>query len=264
MNPEEARRVYDEAVEYLLEFEGVDRELLERQLDPSGREAESIPDLYEGMLLAVQNRQGMPNSIGAVSDLEGVLYGFDPERVLAEYDSWREFFRRVERSEDVSPPGRFVIDNANSHWVQFSKSVLSAAEFLVDFDSVAEFDDFVTDTSGDGGSGLLAVPQTLGEEVHGLGFATAANFLKDNGYPEFVKPDVHVRELFVGIGVSDPDADDEEVFEDVVAFAEALDVVPYEVDRLFWTVGSGRFTVTTDDDSEYTVPANSEEFLDRL
>lgn len=266
MNAREPQRVYDEAVDYLLTFEAVDRGLLDDHLhDREGKAAGSVEELYRGLLVSAQNRQGMPNSIGDVSQLEGVLCDFDPARVRDRYASWEDVFRRVERSEVVSPPGRFDIENAHSHWVQFSKSVVSAADFLADFEDVAAFDALVSEVTSGENSERADAPRLLSAEVHGIGFATACDFLKESGYRGFVKPDTHVRDIFVGAGVSDPDADDVELFDDAVAFASAIGATPYEVDKLFWIVGSGRFpNATAADGSELRVQTDKSEFLDRL
>jgi hypothetical protein len=266
MNVEEYRRIYDEAFDYLLEFEEVDREPIVNHLNDYDEKAtDSIEELYYGLLVSAQNRQAMPNSIGDITELEVLLYGFNPEQVTQQYASWEDFFRGVEQSEEVSPPGRFEIDNPYSHWVQFSKSVISAGQFLSDYKGADDFDDFISDTERGDESTRLDVPLLLSDEVHGIGFATACDFLKENGYPEFVKPDVHIRDIFEGAGISESNADDIELFDDAIKFADAVDVLPYKVDKLFWIVGSGRFPeASTEDGSEFTIATDKEEFLSRL
>lgn len=266
MEPERCQRVYDEAFEYLLEFEEVDRDLVVDHLtDYERKAADSVADLYHGLLVSAQNKQGMPNSIGDISALEDLLYGFDPESVTEQYTDWKDFFRTVDESDDVSPPGRFVIDNSHSHWVQFSKSVLSAGEFLSNYDSVDEFDERLPGTERGDESSPVDAPLLLSDEVHGIGFATACDFLKENGYPGFVKPDTHIRDIFEEAGLSDPDADDIELFEDAIRFADEIDTVPYKVDKLLWIVGSGRFPeAAAADGSELTVSTDKEELLSRL
>ena len=71
-----------------------------------------------------------------------------------------------------------------------------------------------------------------------MGFALACDFLKENGYPEFAKPDVHIKKIFNGLGLSDSN-DDYEVFKDVIRVSELVNGLPYRVDKLFWLVGSG-------------------------
>lgn len=252
--------IYDEAYEYLLSFDRVDAELIDRHLLWGERdEPDSLNEVYAGLLIASKNRQGMPNSIGDVSQLEEPLYGFEPVEVTENYGSWQDFFETVENREEISPPGRFVIENERSHWVQYSKSVLSGAEFLSQFSDIGEFNEFVGDFTRSGYT-RYSLPLLLSKRIHGLGFALACDFLKENGYPQFVKPDVHIKELFDGLGLSDGD-DDFEIFLDVIEFAETIDELPYRVDKLFWLVGSGRFYLA---EPEFRVPTSKPEFVDRV
>lgn len=80
-----------------------------------------------------------------------------------------------------------------------------------------------------------------------------------------MKPDVHIRDIFEGVGISEPDTDDMKLFDDAIKFAHTIDVLPYKVDKLLWIVGSGRFPeASTEDGSEFTVGTNKQEFLSRL
>jgi hypothetical protein len=276
MQPEQ---LYNEAFEYLSEFNDVDEELITEHLtDYDEKKPESVQEIYRGLLISAQNRRGMPNSIGDVDDSETLLEGFEPERVLDRYDSWKEFFRQVESSDELSPPGRFEIENKNSHWVQFSKSVISAAEFISQFDSVDDFDRFV-----DGGfdrhtedldynlkgneneAHLVGLPLLIADQIHGIGFATACDFLKENGYPDYAKPDTHIKDILIGCGVSEDEQSDIEFFYDMTWLAEEVDKSPYEVDKLLWIVGSGRFPEKNDGDGgEFSVDTDKEEFVERV
>lgn len=96
----------------------------------------------------------------------------------------------------------------------------------------------------------LALPLLLKEELFGFGFALACDFLKENGYSEFVKPDTHINDIATAIGITKATTDFG-VFRDVVAYCKRNNLVPYEFDKLIWLVGSGSFylndlTVKTD------------------
>ncbi|BDX18097.1 hypothetical protein MFKK_09070 [Halopseudomonas aestusnigri] len=80
----------------------------------------------------------------------------------------------------------------------------------------------------------------LKEEIFGFGFALACDFLKETGYPDFVKPDTHINDISRGLGITDA-KNDFGVFKDLEAYCQRIDMLPYEVDKLFWLVGSGRF-----------------------
>lgn len=253
------RDIYEAAYDYLLSFNAVDEPLIEEHLNRwEEGTASDITELYRGLLEASQNRQGMPNAIGDVDALADYLYGFSPMEVLATYDAWDDFFSTIEESE-YTPPGRMERDNSRGYWVQFSKSIMSGARFLNRFDDIEEFNGFVESFYSSEYT-QYSLPLLLGEEIHGLQFALACDFLKENGYPEFAKPDVHLKDIFLGTGLSDSN-DDFDIFIDIIRFADQIDERPYRVDKLFWLVGSGRFYLET---PEVIVPTDKQEFIDRV
>lgn len=254
------REIYDEAFHYLESFSQVDSDIIERHLSRwEDGEAEDLSELYRGLLLACQNRQGMPNSIGSLDELDDFLYGFSPMAVLESYESWEVFFDEVNDSETYTPPGRMQKDNARNYWVQYSKSILSGARFLGRFDDLGEFDEFVQSFYSSEYT-RYSLPLLLGREIHGLQFALACDFLKENGYPRFAKPDVHLKDIFIGTGLSDS-TDDFEIFLDIIRFADEIGELPYRVDKLFWLVGSGRFYLET---PEVTAPTDKQDFITRV
>ncbi len=85
-----------------------------------------------------------------------------------------------------------------------------------------------------------ALPLLLAQEVAGIGFPLACDFLKDLGYVSFAKPDVHIRGIFRGLGLCGPGGD-YELFRAVIRVAENAGVSPYGVDKIFWLVGSGKY-----------------------
>ena len=48
------------------------------------------------------------------------------------------------------------------------------------------------------------MPLILAAEIEGIGYTLACDFLKELGFIEYGKPDVHVIEIFVGIGLCPP------------------------------------------------------------
>jgi hypothetical protein len=86
-----------------------------------------------------------------------------------------------------------------------------------------------------------ALPLLLAQEIEGFGFALACDFLNGLGYENFSKPDVHVKDIFGGLGLCAEGAGDYEVFRAVGRLARNAGVTPYNADKLFWLVGSGYF-----------------------
>lgn len=251
--------IYNEAEQYLLSFDPVEQHLLDRHLNAwNDNEPTDLFELYHGLLKAAKTKRGMPNSIGEIQRLDHLLHGFSPQGVVDAYDSWKDFFHTLEQ-DDYDPPGPLDVDNPRSYWVQFSKSIISGARFLSRFDGIQEFNEF-TGKFTTSEYTRFSLPLLLREQIHGLGFALGCEFLKENGYPRFVKPDVHLKEIFFGLDISDADTDFE-VFVDIIRFAEKIEELPYRVDKLFWLVGSGRFYLES---PVQTIMTDKQDFIERV
>ena len=102
------------------------------------------------------------------------------------------------------------------------------------------------------------MPLLLAKEIFGLGFALACDFLKENGYPKFVKPDRQIKAIFRGLHLTESTSD-YEVFKDVIRFSDAVDEIPYRVDKLFWLIGSGKFYL-----DNIKIKSNRNEFIQQI
>lgn len=232
-------RYIAEAREYLLSLEGVTFEMLDKQLNAwRDKKPRDIPGLFRAFLEHAKNRQGMPNSIGDVGRLKEVLFGFDPYRTSLRYSSWEDVFEAVLVS-GYRPPGRMAKANKLNYWVIYCKTIVSVAKFMSAFKGIEEFNSFVDGFQTNQYS-RLALPLLLEEEIFGFGFALACDFLKENGYPQFIKPDTHINYIAHELGVTKATSN-YKIFRDVIAYCERVGALPYEVDKLFWLVGSGSF-----------------------
>ena len=199
-------------------------------------EPTSFPDVYRRLLESLVNRQGMPNTIGSISALEDVFYGFDHHWTLEQYaHEWEALFDTIQNN--VKPSSRMDKSNASSHWVVFCKGSISGAEYLTRFSSLAEFLRFVRGYDENPNT-RPDLPHLLSDEVFGFGFALACDFLKELGFSSYSKPDVHLSEIFAGLGLSSKAPID--VFRAVSLLAEKVGETPYAVDKAFWLIGSGR------------------------
>lgn len=112
----------------------------------------------------------------------------------------------------------------------------SASNFISRFDNIDEFNDFVTKETN---KSPINLPMLLKNEIFGLGFSLACNFLKDCGYTEYLKPDVHIKEVFSKTGICNND--EYEVFNSAREMAKVVGITPYDLDKLLWIVCSGDF-----------------------
>jgi thermostable 8-oxoguanine DNA glycosylase len=83
--------------------------------------------------------------------------------------------------------------------------------------------------------GTMAVlPLLIQSKIEGIGYALACDFLKELGYTSYGKPDVHVKEIFVGLNLCPPNATPSQIQKVISKIAKAAGVPPYDVDKVFW------------------------------
>jgi len=250
-------KIYAKAWEYLLSFAEIDTSIINKHLDEYKEDnPESMEDVLYVILESVKNRQGMPKAIGRIENIEPCLCDYSATRITEEYNSnWKKLFRTVKSK--CKPPGRMLIDNPHNYWVIFCKAIISASKFVSRFSDIEEFNTFVKAFYLNEYT-RVALPLLLEKEIFGMRFALACDFLKENGYPKFVKPDVHIKAIFNGLGISNSESD-YEIFKDVIRFSETIGELPYKVDKLFWLIGSGDFYLVYDK----RISTNRDEFIER-
>ncbi len=121
----------------------------------------------------------------------------------------------------------------------YCKTILSAAKFFKQFDDSGEdFYVWAKHFYNDQRS-MAALPLVLAAEIEGIGYPLACDFLKELGFVNYGKPDVHVKQIFVGIGLCSPNASEYQIQKTIAQIAQAASVSAYSVDKVFWLIGSG-------------------------
>jgi len=242
------------ARKYLLTFDGIDNQIIDLHLKSwKTQRSNSLSQLFQSMANHAKNRHSMPNTIGDLEKLKEVLFGFQPNKVCDAYNDHITLLSEIKKNK-IKTPMRIDIQNNKSHWVIYAKSLISSAKFLSSFRSANEFHEFVESFYNNQYS-RLALPLLLKEEISGFGFALACDFLKENGYSGFIKPDTHIKSICRAAGISDADSDFG-VFKDVIIYCDENALVPYEFDKLLWLVGSGNFYR-----NNIVVPTNKTNFI---
>ena len=88
---------------------------------------------------------------------------------------------------------------------------------------------------------VVSLPLLLDREIEGFGFALSCDFLKELGYVNFPKPDIHLHDIFEALELCQAEVDDYQLFKAIIRLASNADVTPYAVDKVFWLIGSGNF-----------------------
>jgi hypothetical protein len=238
------RKAFELAWEFLLSLRepGVTEDVINGYIRPVDSEPPqlTLSQIYKGILASAQNanmRAGViGGAIGGFERLESVLFGFDPAKVLQTYRTWNEVLDAVEKK--LRPRGK-VRREPRSIWPLYCRTILTAAEFVTRFESGDDFKRWADFFDKDDRA-RPALPMLISLEIEGVGFPLACDFLKENGYRNFAKPDVHIKDIFTHLGLA-RSRNDYEVFSSVVRVARSVGETPYCVDKLFWLIGSGNF-----------------------
>lgn len=246
--PEIDLQVYQLAKVYLpsLNMPGVTEKLIEKYQNPLYLHPKptSKEGLYQRLLESAQSghmKAGViGKSIGDVKNLAPVLCDFNPRAVSSKYgQNWEDVLDRV--VEEIKPRGR-IRRTPRSIWPLYCRTILSAAWFIEQFESADDFYNWV-DFFNQDGRARASLPMLLDHEIVGFGFALSCNFLKELGYVNFPKPDVHLREIFTALELCEAKVDDYGLFKAIIRVARNSNVTPYAVDKVFWLIGSGDFYV---------------------
>lgn len=193
-------------------------------------------DILYTLLVCLQDKQMSDKVIGILraerKDIfKKLLFDYDSNMILINYneDTLFETFCK-----------NFTINNIDSKqnlWRLYSKSIISSAKFLNKFESAEDFDNFVNSYNNK----KIDLLTMLQDSIYGLGFALACHFLKELGYKDYAKPDIHIRDIFMAFDLCN--SNDISVFNAVLEMAEVVNDSAYNIDKLFWLVCSGNFHI---------------------
>ena len=225
--------LYNCAYNFLVRISPVDN--VDRYLDVDKTKYETITDLYRRLIFGAQNYQRMPNVIqfnNREKSIARILHNYDLDYISScnEESLFEEF-----RTEF----GFKTPFSKNNLWYKWTCAAIDSARFMKRFNSVEEFDKLVKDYSADIDR-KIELPRYIASQIRGIGFALACDYLKEIGYLDYTKSDVHLKDVFETLGLSS--RDDIELFRAVTQMAEDNNISPYKVDKVFWLICSGNYS----------------------
>ncbi len=260
-------KAYQLAKDYLpgRNIRGVTASLIEKYLNPLtlNPKPASKEGIYRRILESAQNanmKAGViGRAIGGVEKLSLVLEGFNPKAVMDKYaGDWEAILNDI--VERVEPRGE-VRRTPRSIWPHYCQTILSSASFIEQFSSASDFFSWVDFFDRDDRA-RASLPMLLSREIEGFGFALSCDFLKEMGYVNFPKPDVHLRDIFTALSLCSDKPDDYQLFKAVIRVAGHAGVTAYNADKVFWLIGSGYFYNDLDIGSQGRVGSRKREFIE--
>lgn len=188
-------------------------------------------DVYELLAIILQDFNRYPNVInfkGRKTEIKTILKNYDLTYISAlSADNLLKAFKAEFRFEK------------DTMWKRYCKGLISSAKFLLTFKDINEFRK-VCDSMNTSDITREAFALFLSTKIDNMGFAIACNFLKELGYQEYPKPDVHIIDICYDLGlISNKKPID--AYEATVKVAREAGVSPYHLDKLWWLIWSGNF-----------------------
>lgn len=152
-------------------------------------------------------------------------------------------------------------DTKMNSWYKWSKSIIDSAKFICNFKDIEDFRHFVSLYDYNTIT-RMSLPLLISSKISGVGFPLACDFLKELGYLNYPKPDVHIIDIFYKLELADNNIID--VFEAIIRMYEdckEIDntVTPYKIDKILWLISSGRFYL-----DDITVNRHKEKFIKEM
>lgn len=245
------KEILKSAIDFLLSFKDVTKSDLEKHLVSEFEKPNDLKIIYKKLCESAQNKQMsskvIGNSIGGIDNLKLVLFDFDPQKVVKIFNKTDAEKLLAEIREKLKPTGQ-IRTTKRSLWPQFCQSVIDSAHFLSAFEKAENFYDWANFFANDS-KAKPALPLMISIEISGIGFPLACDFLKELGFDEYGKPDVHLKDIFKALNIIDPKEksvtkQDYLTLKAIDRIAKANNLTSYAVDKVFWLIGSGNFYLT--------------------
>lgn len=238
------RKVYRIARSFLLTIHGVTDAMVEKHLVvPESERPATLAEVFAHLAFTAQNYWAMRHIIGCqlgprgVYELTELLSDFDPAAVVEEYgDDWE---RLLDHIDETFFPGAPRERAQGKPWRKFCLALVTGAQWLTQFEDANALYRWLERRDKSARSRFKAAG-IIAANIHGYGRPVACDFIKELGFPNWSKPDVHLKRVFVALGLA-ASSDNWTVFEAIDRLARNVDVSPYHADKVLWLICSGRF-----------------------
>lgn len=249
------RLVYKEARSFLDDLidknPNLNQEILKKHFQ-SGAKFDNLQDAFCRLVESMSNRNMMASVINFKArkkEITKLLLNFDPQRILTKYEKPENLLKEFSRVFNLKNT-----ESKRSLWRIYSEGIISGCKFFSVFNNKSDFDKFVNTFSLNKYT-KAALPMLLSREIKGFGFALSCDFLKELGYRDYPKPDVHLIKIFYSLGLSET-KNEYDVYKSMVEMSETVGDDAYIIDKMFWLISSGYFYL-----SDIRIGRNRDEFI---
>lgn len=195
----------------------------------------TLEDVQRMLIVCLQDYQSMPNIIKykeREKEINDILFDLNSKEIAKRWDG-DSLYKKFCTMFDIKNQ-----DSKRNSWLKFSKGIISSAKFLAKFDTVDDFKNFL-DCFKYNEHTQEALPLLLSEEIFGIKFALACNWLKELGLTNYPKPDIHMMKVFSALGVCENNQID--CYKAMISLAQKCNVSAYSLDKVVWLICSGNY-----------------------
>lgn len=187
----------------------------------------TLDTVYDRFLISLQNRNSMPNVIKYNQHHDEIRKQLN----IAQPNGYKNLI-----NADINE----LINKFNAKsklWQIWLQGAVDAAKWLSEFNNLEEF----KSSLGGQHSFNPDIPQKISKKITGFGFALACDFLKELGFINYSKPDVHLINMLKGLKLIDKHTSEQEVLRIIKEMADSVNVPAYQVDKIFWLIATENF-----------------------
>lgn len=232
--------IYKYSYEYLLSIlpEGLHSIDLKKYFNENNKlMATTIDDTFKQIIFSSQNTGILSNIINfnqRENVIKTILYDYKIDKI-AEL-STDKLFQEFVKVFNIKVKSKNLKQNS---WYKWSNTIIDAANFLMQFENFYQFDNFVR-TFECNIETQIALPLLISAEISGMQFTLACDFLKEVGYTNYIKPDVHMIDIANKLKLCEK-VSPIDVFKTFVRIAKNNKISPYKLDKILWLICSGKF-----------------------
>lgn len=224
------------------------RSTLENRLSPEYGlgDIRQIEQVWRRMVVSLSNAERKSKVVGDPSQFEDILCDFSPNRFLEENDHFKDqdkievLLNKLEKRRGLK-----ISRQQRGIWPQYTRGLITSAKFTSQFDSSHAFFEWAESFSHDRKS-HPGLPLIISQEVHGMGYTLACDFLKEIGFINYAKPDVHVRAVLKGVGLVSEKVSPYALQKKIRILADQAETTPFVLDKLIWLTGSDDWFTKSD------------------
>lgn len=229
-------KVYNFSYNYLLSHapKEVDEKKIKNFISNCDLKEKTIAGVYELLLSALQDYQMLPNVIKFNDPKRKALI----KKILHNYDL--KYISKLTPDILVKKFKNEFKLKKWTLWERYANGIISGAKFVGSFKSYKEFTKFIKYFDNCDAT-REALSCYIGSKIKNLGFSTTCNWIKELGYYNFSKPDTHILDICLTLGLINDKKDIGRCFEAISRIAKSARVTPYCVDKVLWLICTGDF-----------------------